>query len=211
MGPWMQRVREMTEDVLRSDHPRLLGHESLRYAMILGAGGTWMRRQLPYLESRLSEPALRALLREPRIEGLPVNSLRYKCSHNNIHLLHHLVFFEEHSRSKIADFDHIVEFGAGYGNLARLAKQMAPDATLLLIDLPIFLLIQFAYLESVLGRGTCCFVTSENQPIEKGKINLLNVQSTYSISQKFDLFVSTIALSECTQAAQRAVIEARFF
>ena len=210
-GPWMRRCKSIADDVLHSKDLRLFKHDSLRYSMIVEVGGSWMHSQLDYLSSQLSDETLGELLREPRIEGIPVNSIRFGCSHNNIHHLHHLVSFEDCSGIKISDLRWIVEFGGGYGNMARLVKMMSPGMTYLIIDLPIFLLIQFAYLETFLGRGICNFVVEADQPLEEFKINLIVGQSNYAIEHEFDLFISTMALSETSPIAQRAVLEARFF
>lgn len=211
MGPWMRRSESMVDDVLHSGDFQLFSHDSLRYAMIVGDGGTFMRSQLDYLMSRLPTEMLRWLLREPRIQGIPVNSVRFECSHNNIHHLHHITLFEDCLNTAISDLNCIAEFGGGYGNMARLVRMMAPDVTYLIIDLPIFLLIQYAYLETVLGAGICNFIVGKNQSLKEAKINLVVCQSSYSVEHAFDMFISTLALSETTRMAQQAVFEAGFF
>ena len=211
MGPWMRRSESMIDDVLHSGDFQLFAHDSLRYAMIVGSSGNCMRSQLDYLMSRLPTETLHWLLREPRIQGIPVNSVRFECSHNNIHHLHHLTLFEDYVNTAISDFNFIAEFGGGYGNMARLVKMMVPDVTYLIVDLPIFLLIQYAYLESVLGTGICNFIVGKNQPLKKAKINLMVCHSSYFVEHVFDMFISTMALSETTRMAQQAVFEAEFF
>ena len=211
MGPWMRRCDSMVGDVLHSGDLQLFQHDSLRYAMIVGDGGKFMNRQLDYLMSRLPTDMLRWLLREPRIQGIPVNSERFECSHNNIHHLHHITLFEDYLNISISDLNYIAEFGGGYGNMARLVRMMVPDVTYLIIDLPIFLLIQYAYLETVLGAGICNFIVRKDQPLKEAKINLMVSQSTYSVDHVFDMFISTLALSESTRMAQQAVFEAGFF
>ena len=211
MGPWMRRSDSMVDDVLHSGDLQLFLHDSLRYAMIVEDSGKFMNRQLDYLMSRLPTHMLRWLLREPRIQGIPVNSERFECSHNNIHHLHHITLFEDYLNTSISNLNCIAEFGGGYGNMARLVRMMVPDVTYLIIDLPIFLLIQYAYLETVLGTGICNFIVRQDQSLKEGKINLMVSQSTYSQDYVFDMFISTLALSESTRMAQQAVFEAGFF
>jgi hypothetical protein len=119
--------------------------------------------------------------------------------------------FEDYLNTAISDLNCVPEFGGGYGNMARLVKMMAPDMTYLIIDLPIFLLIQYAYLETFLGTGICNFIVGNNQPLKEAKINLVVCQSSYSVDHALDMFISTLALSESTRMAQQAVLEAGFF
>jgi len=78
MGPWMKRSDSMVEDVLHSGDLQLFSHDSLRYAMMVDDSGKFMNRQLDYLMSCLPTDMLRWLLREPRIQGIPVNSERFE-------------------------------------------------------------------------------------------------------------------------------------
>jgi len=119
--------------------------------MFVRAGGSWQREQLRFLRSVRSATVLRCLLRENRLGNPYITSLPMLSSHNTIHHLYHLLRYEHITHQAIEAVDSVVEFGGGYGNLARLTWKLNPKVTYTIIDLPSFSCIQLAYLSTLLG------------------------------------------------------------
>jgi hypothetical protein len=179
--------------------------------MFVRAGGRWQREQLHFLQSIRPLPALRRLLRENRLGGPYITSLRMLASHNTIHHLYHVLRYEHVTQQSLATVGSVVEFGGGYGNLARVMLKLNPELTYTIIDLPVFSAIQLAYLGTILGRDRI-HMAGETGELAPHKINLLPLPYLERARDlKGELFVSTWALSECTQLAQRYVAGRSFF
>ena len=89
-----------------------------------------------------------------------------------------------------------------------------PRATYTIIDLPIFSFIQALYLSTVFGHEKINIISNVNHDIQKEKINIIplneGVLRKLALS-KTELFVSTWALSESSEYAQRFVKASSFF
>ena len=59
-----------------------------------------------------------------------------ESSANLIHHAYHVSRFEDVTGARVADFDTIVEFGGGYGSMARLAWQLGFRGEYVIYDLP---------------------------------------------------------------------------
>lgn len=125
----------------------------------------------------------------------------FLTSHNTVHHLHHMAQWEFSTGQWLEDQDVIVEWGGGYGNMARLARMINPDITYIIIDTPVFSCLQKHYL----GDEAELVFRSDIQQFEKGKTHLMPVglitQVNDDIWEGTDLFVSTWALSESTESA----------
>ncbi len=81
-----------------------------------------------------------------------------------------------------------------------------------MIDTPTFSAVQWLYLASVLGEEKVVVHSSESTPIAEGRINILPVGLVDKLSGfPADLFISTWALNESTEEAQRHVVDRRWF
>lgn len=66
----------------------------------------------------------------------------------------------------------IVEWGGGYGSLARLIRRLSPgDATYALVDAPILCAIAWRYLSDVLGEDAVAGV--DEGGLRPGRVNLV--------------------------------------
>ena len=97
---------------------------------------------------------------------------------NTIHHLYHLYKWEEYTGKQISDIKSIFEIGAGYGNTARIIKQMDFKGSYIIADLPEFAALQEYYLDSN-GINTTKILWNPEFPLGK-----------------FDLFISEWSLSE---------------
>ena len=130
-------------------------------------------------------------------------------SDNALHILCYAAKILELTRSP----GFIVEFGSGYGCLAHIFKQLLPDSTLLLIDLPELLAIQYLYLQYALPNVKIIFHSNINGDFEKGAIHLMPVHFIANLNANLnaDIFVSTFAISESPLNLQQIVYDKQFF
>ena len=173
--------------------------------------------EISFLETELSPDKLKDFLREDSI-GEPPITTEYQevlTSYNTVHHLHHLVKFFAHTKCSPRDVNCVVEWGGGYGNLAKLFKRMKgnENLTYIIIDTPLFSCLQWLYLGSILGEDKVNLIDDLSKSLVEGKINLLplNFLDNYPISNDVDLFISTWALSECSDFAQNYVINHQWF
>jgi hypothetical protein len=90
---------------------------------------------------------------------------------------------------------------------------MNPRITYIIVDLPELLSLQYVYLGSLEGTEELNIISSDDDVVEIGKINL--VSSEFLLTDKFDLicdtFISTWALTECPDYIQSFVCQKSFF
>lgn len=178
--------------------------------MIITKHGPMLKEQLYFLESKLDKNLLKKLLEE-NIIGLPIlYDWKYKTSHANIHALYHWIRFNNSLNLKFKN-PRIIEWGGGYGNMARLLFNIfGENLEYYIVDTPIMTAIQWLYLSSVLGKDKVEILNSDNQKPTK-KIRLIPLSSADLIPQNCDLFISTWALSESTDYAQEYVKNRKWF
>jgi len=187
-----------------------LRHTTITRTMFLAKGGRWQSAQLGFLRSRRSDADLDLLLRETMLGRPYITSRQMLSSHNTIHHLYHLTKYEDRTLRSLSGFKSVVEFGGGYGNMARLIRKLSPAVSYTIIDLPLFSCIQYVYLATLLGQDSVNLV-SRPGPIRDGVINLVPIPYMDLVPDSTDLFVSTWALTECTRAAQEYVADRKFF
>lgn len=208
--PWRGFLKELESQLLPRPPFDFLRLPVILHTMHVMAGGDYMRRQVAELEQAYPRERLRAWLREDP-EGRPVVLDRtYETSHNRIVHLYHLMRFERATGRSLASHRRIVEWGGGYGNLARLVRRMAPGGTYVLIDTPLFATLQWLYLSSVLGEDEVRLLPVDRATVEEGKLNVVPV-GAIPADLRADAFVSTWALSESSDEAQEAVLRANWY
>ncbi len=204
---WAARNAEL-EAPLRPVPPRsYLRHPSVLFQMFVGE--RYLEAELPWVREHLADPAV--LAEEPA--GDPPTSYRPELglttSANTVHHLHHLLRYER--LRPLGDAEVIVEWGAGYGNLARLLTRLHPGApTLVLLDTPVFSALQWLHLSQVLGEDRVVLHTAPGTPVAPGRVNVVPVGLVRELDVDADLFVSTWALNESTPAAQEHVLGRNF-
>ena len=198
-------------DALRPEPPDgFLRHPVIQYQMFLGAHHLpfecpYVRRHLPSAE----------LAREDVVGDPPraaLDGLTALSSSNTIHHLHHLLRFEQDTSTPVDAIDTVVEWGAGYGNLAKLFVRLHGGApTYVLIDLPVFAALQWLYLSSVLGSECVVLHERPGTAVVEHAVNVVPVGLAPFADIEADLFVSTWALNECTSDAQDHVVGRNWF
>lgn len=129
---------------------------------------------------------------------------------NSTHHLHHLMRFEQKTGKKIGIIESVVEFGGGYGNMARIVHNFGACKTYSIIDLLLFSCIQYVFLSTVSGNDQVSFDVGNT----KGSANFFLhplFRTNLSTSLRGDLFLSTWALSESTRATYEWVTDCNWF
>ena len=209
---WKKNVSIMKDYFKNKFGVDFLKHKVIRSTMFIAAGGDWQRKELKYLESILPREVLKRYLKETRLGYPTITSLKYLTSHNSIHHLYHLIRFQEMTQKPLDQFECIIEFGGGYGNMAKILKRINPAATYIGIDISLLCCIQYIYLSTLYGRDSVHMFTNEQSALKRGKINLVPIQLLHQLSDQPDcLFISTWGLSESTLAAQLYIDSRSFF
>lgn len=207
---WRERNEALARDLAPAPPRDFLWHPAILFQMFVG--DRYVAHELPYVTSRLErlEDAREDPVGSPPL--VPMDGRDWDTSANTVHHLHHLLRYEETTGRRLAESDVIVEWGAGYGNLAKLIRRRhGGEPTLVLFDTPIFSCLQWLYLASVLGEEVVVLHTAAGQQVEAGKVNVVPIGLVRSLAVEADLFVSTWALNESEPAAQDEVIERRWF
>lgn len=79
-----------------------------------------------------------------------------RCSPNHLQMLYHIVYWEEQTGLKISNLDYILEWGGGYGAMARLILKINPDVHYVMYDTPVFARLQQMYLGATLPDDYLC-------------------------------------------------------
>lgn len=207
---WRDRNEALARDLAPAPPRDFLRHPAILFQMFVG--DKYVPHELPYVTSRLEDLEV---AREDPVgcpPPAPMAGRDWETSANTVHHLHHLLRYEEATGRRIADFDVFVEWGAGYGNLAKLIRRRhGGEPTLVLLDTPIFSCLQWVYLASILGEEAVVLHTSAGQRVEPGRINVVPVGLVRSLAVEADMFVSTWALNESEPAAQDEVLARGWF
>jgi hypothetical protein len=147
--------------------------------------------------------------------GLPtISSAAYMTSANRCHHARHLAMYTQECKRNFWDCATIIEWGGGYGNMARIIRRMNSSVTYTIIDLPEILALQYVYLSSIEGEDNVHIVQPGIAPqLAPGKINLLSSQLAVGKGGglECDSFISTWAITESPRDVQKFVREKEFF
>ena len=184
----------------------------ISYTMFVSAGGKWLNRQVAFLEGEVPGPKLRRALMEDYVGCPLLMNASYLTSHNSIHHLYHLARFAHVTGQDLDEMMTVVEWGGGYGNLAKIFMRLGNgDGTYVIIDTPLFSCIQWLYLATTWGEERVHLLGDPEDKIQAGKINLMPVCFVRRHELSADLFISTWALSESSRLAQDYVVGRKWF
>jgi len=208
---WKDYVNTFKKSFISSGYS-FLRNDVIRSSMFVTKRGKLLKHELSYLEKNLDKRIIKFLLEEESVGDPILLNSKYLTSHNTIHHLYHLVFFIKKLNVDLDEFKSVVEWGGGYGNLARLFMKMNPSfKTYTIIDVPLFSCLQWIYLSSVFGPEKVNLIKDDKCKIEKGKINLLPLCFLDNFSLDSELFISTWALNESSIYSQEYVKNKKFF
>ena len=143
------------------------------------------------------------------VHGLVISRL---TSMNQLHQLNDLSWFCGSTNCRWDAIGTIVEWGGGYGCMAKLLRRLRPGMTHIIIDLPLISCVQWLYLASIFGEDAVHQIRAEDDVIRPGRINLLPLAFLERrAGLRADLFLSTFALNESSEYAQDFVISRDWF
>lgn len=211
-GSWSGKIRNS----FKSNVPiNFLANQLIAFTMVYqrNKGVKETHDRLKYIKKIFSLNIMQKILLEDFIGEPVISNSFFKTSANRTHHTLHLASYYESTQKYFWESTSIIEFGGGYGNMARIIRKMNPEITYIIVDLPELLALQYVYLGSLETAENINVVSLENKQIQEGKINLVSSDMVYSqdISLNAKSFISTWALSECPCYLQKFVIEHDFF
>ena len=197
---WMENIRELEDHFLSDFDMGFVNHPRINGTMVFtdrdAHGAEW-----PFVEAWRSPDILGRYagtgLNAPFLEG----KLKVANVMNSVHQLHHLGRFERFRGKPVEEIRTVVEFGGGYGNMARLFRNFGNLSRYVIIDLPLFSCIQYVYLATVGGPGAVRLVGDTAASPAEGTIELAPITRLPDVRPNGALFLSTWALSECPAPA----------
>lgn len=211
---WQLLSEEIAQDYKTNFKLDFLKHPIIRRTMFLDFGGRLQANELDFLRTKFSPKKLKTLLKESPFGQPTITNFPFQTSHNSIHHLYHLAKFSEAASIDLTNIKKVVEWGGGYGNLARIFYKFNPELTYTLIDLPIFAFIQATYLACCFGQKKINLILKPGDQIITGQINIIPLNQTVITNLNFnqtDLFISTWALSESSETSQQFVENNHYF
>lgn len=115
---WAGRNHDLAQHLLPVPPRDFLHHPAILFQMFVGE--KYLAHELPYVLGNL--PAV-ALAHEDQVGEPPRTVLDghgVTTSSNTVHHLHHLLRYQEATGRSIGDVGTVVEWGGGYGNLAKV-------------------------------------------------------------------------------------------
>lgn len=210
---WAQRNEALERDVLPAPPLEFIRHPSLLWSMFVSE--RYLRHEFPLVSASFGAATLARALPEDPVGGpllAPTPDGSSVTSANTVHHLYHLARFSAETGVDVAALGTVVEWGGGYGNLAKLFRRLhGGGPTYVVVDTPLFSCLQWLYLASVFGTDQVCLADAPGQPLRPGTINLVPVTLAASLAVAADLFVSTWALNESAPAAQDLVVGRDWF
>lgn len=211
--PLWENFNAELERVFLPDPPfSFLKNETIRDTMFVAAGGNWLNKELAFLEEKISRNKLKFLLQEDYVGEPILSNSKYLTSHNTIHHLYHFARFLDRTRCNLDQICRVVEWGGGYGNMAKIFKRLKhKPSTYIIIDTPLFSCIQWIYLATIFGRENVHLIDNCEDNICAEKINLLPLCFLDCHAISSELFISTWALSESSRYSQDYVVDHEWF
>ena len=172
----------------------------------------WAKRQeyeLTFLKQYPSKKVASLInsYRESQIGQREKECRELNCSANALHLLCYAAkILDLHESPEV-----LMEFGGGYGCLAHIFKQLLPNCTLFLVDIPELLALQYLYLQYNFPQTTIILHSNVNKEFQQGAIHLIPVHILKDLNINADVFVSTFAISESPTSVQQIVCDKKFF
>jgi len=175
-----------------------LDNSAISHLMFMNSQGDLMAHQIDFIKKCFPKTHIETALKESPVGSPPkAFTWEFDTTHNSIHHLYHISRYERRTSKSFSKFERIIEWGGGYGNFVKIVAGL-PDSklkTYTIIDLPEIAVLQWIYLSSVFGTEAVNLVSPENK-LQENKINLVSLPNLTLVDDKYDLFVSTWALSE---------------
>lgn len=151
------------------------------------------------------------VLREDAVGGPYLYDRRYLTSSMLVQHAVHVCFLSSETGLRPAELHRVVEWGGGYGSLARILFRFQPRLDYVILDTPVMLSLQWLFLSTVLGPDRVVLPGSADVGPHEGLVHLENASTFGPERGPADLFVSTFALSESPRELIEGVAARRWF
>jgi hypothetical protein len=207
---WEENIREVESYFLDRFDMSFMAHPRVDGTMVF-TNGAAHEAEWPFVEAWRSPDTVRRYLGIGMNDHFLAGKLGTATLINSAHQLYHLARFERFRGERIEQVRSVVEFGGGYGNLARLCRNFEGLSRYTIVDLPLFSCIQYVFLSTVLGPECVRLVTEAGTAAAEGSVDLVPINLLPDLRRDGELFVSTWALSESPPAAYDLVRERDWF
>ncbi|MFZ3138518.1 MAG: putative sugar O-methyltransferase, partial [Thermodesulfovibrionales bacterium] len=208
---WIDAKKQISQLILGEINPKFLFNPVISTMMVRQDFTTAQEYEIAFLEHCISDTTKQLLsqFKDTDFGYLPHNCIEFNCSVNTLGQLFYAARVLE--RIDKQSVNTIVEFGGGYGNLARIFKMIIPESTFFIFDLPELIALQFLFLKNTLPWAEVLIHSQPEKIYKNGVIHLIPVYLLKDVCLKTDLFVSAFALSEAPEVVQEIVSNKQFF
>jgi hypothetical protein len=210
MSFWDQQNTELENVFLPNLPYDFFDNSIIRDTMFVSPSQGWVNLELEFLKKHYKS-RLPLLAQEDKLGNPEILPEAYNSSSNLIHHLYHFAKFEKATGQKMAEVTSVVEWGGGYGNMAKLYKRLNPQGTYTIIDTGLFCAIQWLYLSTLMPKDSVNIIAKNTDKISSGKINIIPLRYLKNHIPSGELFISTWGLSESTKYAQDFVVKNEWF
>jgi putative sugar O-methyltransferase len=156
-----------------------------------------LRLYLKYINKWYSKSSLKKLLYSSTAGKPYLVSCKYHTTFVRIQHLYQVGLYKFLSGIDLLNINGtIVDFGAGYGDMANLIySNNSFKPTLILIDLPIMGFIQYSYLKTM-HNGNIFLLSTLDNSVTDHAINIVPLHLISKITNKIDMFLATYSLTE---------------
>lgn len=209
---WQKYIARLEARFLPAPPFEFLSDPTIMETMFVTRAGRCLKEELKFLEQTVSKERLKVLLEEDLVGKPMLFSGTYLTSHNSIHHLYHLIRFSKRTNCDLNQINSVVEWGGGYGNLAKIFRRFGTKpTTYVIVDIPLSSCIQWLYLATCIGPGAVTLLQRADDRVAPGQINILPLCFVDSVNVSAKLFVSTWALSESSSFSQDFVAGRNWF
>lgn len=201
---WIDRQRKLRTNILTKDPRDFFSWEEIKYSML----GEYVPHELAFLKSSPSWPLWRDALAEREFceqDATWDNPGEGRATMiGNAFKLSQLIVNQNVDLTKI---DTILEFGGGYGSIARLCHRLGFKGTYIIFDLPEFSILQKYFLSASGLKATIQYKPTKER---KGTVVLLSKISDLQEQVrniKPDIFIATWSLSESPLPLRKSIVE----
>lgn len=193
---WLEKITQLSWDWKGFIPWDFTKHHVISWTMFTG-WNDYNTTELEWLKTQIPKQDLINLITESAIGDPAVIGGAYRTSGNTVHHAYHLTKFAKETGCDLASVGTVVEWGGGYGNVAKLMKRINICVAYVIVDIKCFAVLQWIYLSAILGKHNVNLITPDNPTIKPGIINIIALGLLDTIKDlKADLFLSTWALSE---------------
>jgi len=204
---WTQAGRYLRKSMLPVPPFSFLNDYVIKNAMVPRVDDA--AAMLARVRGRFKGRRLAELLTEDWVGMPPWLLFESLSSSTQLHHLNDLLHFSDVARCRVDRLKTVVEWGGGYGCMAKLFRRWGHASTYVIVDFSLMSCVQWLYLATVFGEESVHQLRTPDAEIRKGRINLVPLGLLDRLDGfKADLFLSTFALSESAPFAQHRVLAA---